>query len=267
LDPGNRHRPDRLARTLSHAAVAQFACLPLRNHGTAIQARIRQAEPPVVPGSRPLHEHGIDGVDRERPDRLEDVGDGGRARTRIAGVVHHVREHAGDAGTVLVLHEHVAVIGVAAYGGEDHGDILRAEIPARQNAGRVVVDAADREIAGETGMGDYFFQPERATADLRRHDTLGLQIPGERDCFVLADILYIEALAVQIAGLHDILIEQRDFADAFSHQGGRDLRVDPARPDAHHAALRERCLVESGNLPLPIVGSRNCCAAKLNRDS
>jgi len=142
--------------------------------------------------------------------------------------------------------------------------VLRAEEPARRDAGRIVVDAADREIAGETGMGDRFFQPEWIAADLRRYDALRLKVPGEGDRLVLADILYIKALAVQIARLDDIVIEQSNLADALAHQGGRDLGIDPARPDAQYVAFREDFLIESGNPLLPVVGSGNRFAAELN---
>lgn len=116
-------------------------------------------------------------------------------------------------------------------------------------------------------MGNRFFQPQGVRADLRRHDTFGLQVPRERDCFVLADVLYVETLAVQVTTLDDIVIEERDPSDAFPHQRGRDLRVDPARSDAQHAGFRVQSLIESNKSFLPIVGSGNCCAANLNRGS
>jgi hypothetical protein len=91
----------------------------------------RKAELPVVPGSRPLHEQGVDGVNGQRSDRLQNVGDRRRSRARVAVVVHHVREHASDARTVFVLNKHVSVIGIATDSGEDHGCRLHAEEPAR----------------------------------------------------------------------------------------------------------------------------------------
>jgi hypothetical protein len=163
------------------------------------------------------------------------------------------------------LDENVPVIGVAADGSEYHGDVLRTEIPARQNARWVVVDATDGDIASKIdSTGNRFLQPEPTGADLGSSDTFSLKILGKRDGFVLSDILYIEALAVQIAGFHDIVIEQGDLANAFPHQVGRDLRVDPARPDAEHAALRKDCLIESRNSGLAICGSGDCRASKVN---
>ena len=69
----------------------------MQDHATAIKARIRQGETPVVSGSRPVHDQGVNGVDCQQSDCLEDVGDGGRSRIRKARVIHYVREHARDA--------------------------------------------------------------------------------------------------------------------------------------------------------------------------
>jgi hypothetical protein len=156
------------------------------------------------------------------------------------------------------------MIGITAGGSKDHRNVLRTEIPARQNAGGIIVDPADCDVADKTGMIDRVFQPERASTDLRRHDTLRNQVPGERHCLVLSHILYIEALAVQIAGLDDVVVEQGYLPDALPHQGGRDLGIDPARADAQHAALREDLLIESGNLLLSILGAGDGFAAQLN---
>jgi hypothetical protein len=72
-------------------------------------------------------------------------------------------------------------------------------MPARHNAGWIVVDAADRDIAGEIDfIRNRIFQPNRVAVDLRRNDALGLKIPRQRERLVPADIFYIEALPVQI---------------------------------------------------------------------
>jgi hypothetical protein len=45
-------------------------------------------------------------------------------------------------------------------------------------------------------MGGRLLQSEWVAADFGRHDTFGLEVPGEGDRLVQADLLYIEALAV-----------------------------------------------------------------------
>jgi hypothetical protein len=63
---GKANRAQTAPRMLFDDPVAQFASLPLLNRGATVEARIGQAEPAVVPGSRPIHEHRVDRIDRER---------------------------------------------------------------------------------------------------------------------------------------------------------------------------------------------------------
>ena len=72
-----------------------------------------------------------------------------RPWTWIAVVVDHVREHATDAGSILVLHEHLAVIGIAAHRCKNHRNRFRAKITARRNACTIVVNPADGHVADE----------------------------------------------------------------------------------------------------------------------
>ena len=73
----------------------------------------------------------------------------------------------------------------------------------------VVIDAADRDIAVEVySSGDRFLQPEWVTADLSRHNTFRLKVPGQRERLVLPDILYIESLSVQIGRFDEVVVEQ-----------------------------------------------------------
>jgi hypothetical protein len=63
---------------------------------------------------------------------------------------------------------------------------------------------------------------------------------------------YIEALPVQISRLDQIVIEERNPPDALPRERWCDLRNDPARPDAEHAAFRECRLIESRDAFLAI---------------
>ena len=180
-------------------AIRFFSTLPfqfslsvvgIRKHSTvisgrgqrcAVQRAVRKADPAVIPRARPLHQQRVHGIDGQRPDRLQDVGDGRCSRTGIAVVVHHVRKQAADAGTLLFLNEHVAVIAIAADRGEDHRNALGAEVPARRNPRRIVVHAADRDIAGKIDAARAM-PPQGGTAvpgfPLRR--CTPLQVLGER---------------------------------------------------------------------------------------
>src|SRR5579863_5339659 len=104
----------------------------------AVERTIRQANPPVVPCSRALHEQRVDRVDRQRPYRLQNIGNRWRTWARISVIIGHVWEQAADARTDLLLNEHVTVIAVPADGGEDRRNSLHAEITARRNPRRVV---------------------------------------------------------------------------------------------------------------------------------
>jgi hypothetical protein len=116
------------------------------------------------------------------------------------------------------------VIGIAAHRREDHWNGFRAEVPACRDASRIVVHPADCDVAIEIdSSGDRFLEPQGVSADFRFYYTFRPKIPRERKRFVLADILYIEALPVEVAGLDYVVIQQRDSANAFAHQGGRDL--------------------------------------------
>jgi hypothetical protein len=199
---------------------------------------------------------------------LNDVGDRRRSRTLVAVIVQHIGKHAGDARAGGVLYEHVAVISITADGRENHGDVLRTEKPARLHASRIIVDAADRHIATEIDSARYrLFKPEPMGTYLRCYDAFRLKIPGERDRFVLTQILYIESLSAQVAGLDHVIVEQRDPPDSLPHERWRDLGDDPTRTDAQHVTAREHILIESGDLSLAVFGSGDCRAPQFNRSS
>lgn len=50
--PGKQAQSGLVRGHVFHAVVAERASLPLQHHRTAIKSRVRQAEPPVVPGMR-----------------------------------------------------------------------------------------------------------------------------------------------------------------------------------------------------------------------
>lgn len=216
--------------------------------------------------ARPFHQQRVHGVDGQRANRLEDVGDGRCSRTGIPVVIGHVRKQARDARPFFFLHEHIAVVAITADGGEQYWTSLRAKVAAGRNPSGIVVYAADCHIARQVNLAcQGFLQAQREASDFGGSDALGLEVFGQRDSFVLAHILYIEALAVEIAGFDDIVVNERDAANALAHQRGRDLGDDSARADTQHAAFREDLLVEAGNLPLPVFGPGNRFSAQANR--
>jgi len=68
--------------------------------------------------------------------------------------------------------------------------------------------------------------------------------------------LYIEALAIEIGFLYNVVIKQRDTADPLARKGGRDHGNDPARPDTQHVTVREDPLIEAGNIFMTLVFDR-----------
>ena len=160
---------------------------------------IREANAAIVPIARPVHEQRVECIDGKRADGLQDVGDCWCPWTRIAVVVDHVGEQATDARTVLVLHEHVAVIGIAAHGCKDHRNRFGAKIPARCNACRIVVNPADGHVAVEFNLSrDRVFKSQSVSPDPCLNNAFRLKITRERQRLVLPDVLYIEALPGEV---------------------------------------------------------------------
>lgn len=108
---------------------------------------------------------------------MQNVSDGGRARTRVAVVIDNVRKQAGDAGSFRALYKDVAVIAITADRREDYRDSLAEKVSAHRDSRRVVIDAADCHIAGEIDPArDRLLKPKRNCGDLGFGDALTLKI-------------------------------------------------------------------------------------------
>src|SRR5664279_877198 len=162
------------------------------HHRRAISFSIGQADPPVVPVAGALHQQRVNSVDSQRAHSLQNVGDGWRAGTGIAVVIRHVRIEATDARALLFLDEHVAAIAVAADPGEDHRDPLETEMPAGRHPRGVVVHPANYRVATQVDLaGNGFLEAKSNAPDFGCRNTLSLQVLGQRQGLVPADILYI----------------------------------------------------------------------------
>ena len=124
-----------------------------------------------------------------------------------------------------------------------------------------------REMITETTIYDCIAAPQ--PSDIRRILSTLLSTSDVTSCLTtistlkstkglaLADILYIEPLAVEIAGLDDIVVQERDSADSFTNQRRRDVRDPTARADAQYVAFREYRLIKTRDLPLPVLCAGN----------
>ena len=167
-------------------------------------------------------------------------------------------------GPCFLLNEHVATIAVPADPGENHRDALGAEMPAGSHPRRVVVHPANHRVATQVDFaGNGFLEAKTNAADFGSRNALPLQVLGQRQRLVPADILYIEPLAVEVAGFDYVVVQERDPANALAYQGRRDVRNKAPGADAQDAALREQFLVKAGDLALAVFSARNrpCPAA------
>lgn len=86
-------------------------------------------------------------------------------------------------------------------------------------------------------------------------DAFALEILCQCDGFVLANVAFVEALAVEIADLYFVIVQDCDRSDPFAHQGWRDVADESASPDAENLAAGEYLLVETRDPPLPILSA------------
>jgi hypothetical protein len=167
---------------------------------------------------------------------------------------------------MFLLNEDVATIAVTADPGENHWDTLEAEMPAGRHPCGVVVHPANNHLAAEVDLaGDGFLEAKSKAADFGSRNTLPLQVPSQREGLVPADILYIEPLAVKVAGFDYVVVQERDAANTLAYQGRRDVRNKSPSADAQDAALREQLLVKASDLALAVFGAGNGLSPKPNR--
>src|ERR1019366_6575064 len=208
----------------------------------------------------------VNGVHGERAYRLQDICDSWGPRTGVAVVICHIRIEATDAWALLFLDEHVAAIAIPAHSSENHGSALGPEVLAGSNPCGVVVHSANHRVATQVDLaGDGFLEAKTDSPDFGRRNTLPLQVLGQCQALVPADILYIEPLAIEVAGFDDVIVQERDPANTLAYQGWGDVRNKAPGPDAQHAALGEDLLIKAGDLALAVFRAGNCLAAQPNR--
>src|ERR1035441_6959892 len=236
------------------------------HHRRAISFSIGQADPPVVPVASPLHEQRVNGVHGERAYRLQDICDSWGPRTGVAVVICHIRIEAAYARTMFLLNKDVATITVTADPGEDHWDRLEAEMPAGRHPCGVVVRPANCDVTAQVDLaGNGFLEAKSKAADFGSRNALPFQVLGQGQRLVPTDILYIEPLAVEVAGLDYVVVQERNPANPLAYQGRRDVRNKSPGADAQDATLREQFLVKAGDLALAVFSARNRLAPQPNR--
>lgn len=84
-------------------------------------------------------------------------------------------------------------------------------------------------------------------------DAFPLEISGQSDGFVLADVAFVEPLAVEIADFHLVIVQERDRPDTFARKSRGNVAYKPPGPDAEDLAARKHVLVKAGDLLLPVL--------------
>src|ERR1019366_270412 len=236
------------------------------HHRRAISFSIGKADPAVVPLAGAFHQQRVNRVDSQRTHSLQNVRDGWRAGAGITVVIGHIRIEAADARALLFLDEHVATIAIPADRSEDHICALGSEMPAGRHPRGVVVHPANYRVATQVDLADNGFLKAKSNApDFGCRNTLSLQVLSQSQRFVSADILYIEPLAVEVAGFDYVVIQERNPANPLAYQGRRDVRNKSPGADAQDATLGEQLLVKAGDLALAVFSARNRLAAQPNR--
>jgi hypothetical protein len=91
-----------------------------------------------------------------------------------------------------------------------------------------------------------------------------LQIPNQRNRLILPDITPVKALAIQIAGLYFIVIQDCQPADSFTNKRGRNVAHKATRTNTQNVASAVFFLVKSCNALLAVEGARNADAHRFN---
>src|ERR1035441_4491558 len=225
----------------------------------SITGAVRQADPPVVPVAGALHQQRVNSVNSQGAHSLQNVGDGWRARTWITIVIGHIRIQAADARTMPLLNEDVATIAITADPRENHRDSFETEMPAGRPPCGVVVRPANCDVTAQVDLaGNGFLEAKSKAADFGSRNALPFQVLGQGQRLVPTDILYIEPLAVEVAGLDYVVVQERNPANPLAYQGRRDVRNKAPGADAQDATLREQFLVKAGagDLALAVFSAR-----------
>src|ERR1039458_6212128 len=139
-------------------------------------------------------------------------------------------------------------------------------MPARCHPRGVVVHSANHQVATQVDFArDSFLETRPNPPDVGCRNALPLQILRQRQCLVPAGILYIEALAVEVAGFDYVVVQKGDPANALAYQGRGDVRNKSPGADAQGAALGEQLLVKASDLALAVFSARNRLAPQPNR--
>jgi hypothetical protein len=158
------------------------------------------------------------------------------------------------------------MIGICAYRRENHWNSEIAEILARSNARRVIVHSADCHITRQISPAiKGFLKQEGICGERCGMHTFPQEVLRQSVSLFMPDIFCIEALTIQIAGFHYIVIKNCQRADAFANERGCNLTNQSACPNTDHAATGVDGLVKSGQALLPVCGAGNCLPDKPTR--
>src|ERR1019366_6973928 len=147
-----------------------------------------------------------------------------------------------------------------------HRDPLETEMPAGRHPRGVAVHPANYRVATQADLaGNGFLKAKSTAPDFGCRNALSLQVLSQSQRFVSADLLYIEALAVEVAGFDYVVVQERNPANPLAYQGRRDVRNKSPGADAQDAAVGEQLLVKAGDLALAVFSARNRLAAQPNR--
>src|SRR5258708_39145240 len=89
---------------------------------------------------------------------------------------------------------------------------------------------------------------------------LSLMVAHKRNGFIQSYVQCIEPLAIEIAGLNFVMIEDCQCANSPPCQRGSNVTHKTAGANAHHMAAAEFFLIKSRNLLLTIAGASNAGA-------
>src|ERR1019366_8241846 len=104
--------------------------------------------------------------------------------------------------------EDVATIAITADPGENHRDSLEAEMPTGRHPCGVIVHPANHNVASQVDVsGDGFLEAKPNSSDFGCRNALPLQVLGQGQRLVPADIRYIEPLAVEVAGFDYVVVQ------------------------------------------------------------
>jgi hypothetical protein len=91
-----------------------------------------------------------------------------------------------------------------------------------------------------------------------------LKSAHKRYGFIQPNVLGVESLAIKIAGVNLVMIEDRQCANSLTSQRWSNITYQTTGANAEHMAAAELFLIKSRNLLLTVTGASNAGACCLN---